>query len=538
MNPFPLRHLWLRRAAAWLLAAAAAALVIDAAVPARACSTPVCRYAMYNWPTAPYYVFYIHHGQPAPEDEAVHKAIEEMSTAEAAPANVVLERIDGGDQEALKRLPEVVQEAWAEADDGSSPVHLVYTAWGAKLFSGRLDKKTLDAMVHSPARKKLAELLHEGNMAVMLVLPGSDAKANAAAEKAVAKIVADAAAGKFSTDAGLYGDYLPEQPAAENLKQEQGSSAQQDTDQPGDAAPTGQDDAAGQPGDATETQDSDAADAGDSDDGAEPEAAEDPNQIRLASLTVSRSDLAEKWLVEALMAIEPDLDEYAKEPMVFAVYGRGRAMPPYLGEGITADNLADVAFFLAGPCSCMVKGQNPGMDLLMAWDWDATAEAWAATDPAMSADPWGYGYYEEYPVDTPTTDETPAAAEPAGDAPSGGPGGDASGQPSDPAAAVASAENTAETDEGAGGGAARAATASEPSDAPDDAAAVAAQPDEAAPGAAAEAETAAADASGISSEEALGFGANLKWIIGLGAVGATLAVVVAGFALMRLQRPG
>ena len=52
--------------------------------PARACNTPVFRYAMYNWPAAPYYVFYFHHGGPAEEDAEVNKKIEEQIGKPAA----------------------------------------------------------------------------------------------------------------------------------------------------------------------------------------------------------------------------------------------------------------------------------------------------------------------------------------------------------------------------------------------------------------------------------------------------------------------
>ena len=102
-----------------------------------------------------------------------------------------------------------------------------------------------------------------------------------------------------------------------------------------------------------------------------------------------------------LLAVEPDLHKFEKEPMVFAVYGRGRAMPPYVGKGITQANLVDCIAFLAGACSCMVKDENPGVDLLMRWDWDATAERMAAEDEGSGlGSPGGYGGYQEFAQDT------------------------------------------------------------------------------------------------------------------------------------------
>jgi hypothetical protein len=63
--------------------------------------------------------------------------------------------------------------------------------------------------------------------------------------------------------------------------------------------------------------------------------------------------------------------------MVFAVFGRGRAFPPYLGKGVTYDNMLDYFAEVTGACSCTVKDQNPGIDLPMLNNWDAVAEAMA-----------------------------------------------------------------------------------------------------------------------------------------------------------------
>ena len=57
------------------------------------------------------------------------------------------------------------------------------------------------------------------------------------------------------------------------------------------------------------------------------------------------------------------------------VYGRGRALPPYIGKGIVYDNLVEVADFITSACSCTVKDQNPGVDLLMSFDWDSASAA-------------------------------------------------------------------------------------------------------------------------------------------------------------------
>jgi hypothetical protein len=59
-----------------------------------------------------------------------------------------------------------------------------------------------------------------------------------------------------------------------------------------------------------------------------------------------------------------------KDPMIFPVFGRGRALLPLIGAGITPENIEDSGSFLVGACSCEVKELNPGFDLLLAADWN------------------------------------------------------------------------------------------------------------------------------------------------------------------------
>lgn len=340
--------------------------------PARACNTPVFRYAMYNWPPAPYYVFYLHRGPVAKEDEAINKSLDGLCRGDP-PANVVLAAVDVSNEEEFKRLPEVVQKAYQSHAQAQQPLHLVFSPWVlfyawaaepaagppdkkaetaaqgqpglAALFAGRLDEKKVQAIVDSPVRKQLADLLQEGHAAVLLILTGPDEEANQRAEKAVGEVVAMAAEGKFPVSSGddytLQG-FLPE------------------------AADKG-------PGDGRRQTNS-------------------SDTLKLAVLKLSRTDPAEKWLVDCLLSVEPDLREsqYAKSPMVFAVFGRGRVMLPFVGKGVTAANLADCVRFLAGPCSCSISDRSAGVDLLVRSDWDAIAEALAAKDPQSTGGPLGY----------------------------------------------------------------------------------------------------------------------------------------------------
>lgn len=345
--------------------------IVGASGPARACRTPVFRYAMYNWPGAPYWVFAVYHGEPSGADRAVEQAIRRAATDRGAPANLRFESAGAERSDEFDKLPEQVQaayRAWRETLEASAPptgaVHLVFTAWGAHLWTGRLTEDTIPAMVGSPARREIGRLFDEGNAAVLLLLTSGNAEADREAEAVVDSLLAETARGKFVAEVplDLYQELMPPRgsvPAAGGATS---------------GAPPGMNRAAPPGGNSAES-------AG----GAEAVVRE---ALRIAKVVVRRDDPAERWLVDSLLALEPDLAELAGEPMVFVVYGRGRAMPPCVGRGITLEYLADAVGFLAAACSCQVKDENPGMDLLMAWNWDVTAENWAAGDPELSL-AWG-----------------------------------------------------------------------------------------------------------------------------------------------------
>ncbi len=477
---------------AWALAArgllAGLALAAIHTGPARACSTPVYRYAMYNWPTAPYYVFFFHQGEIAEADQSINALIETAGRDETTPANVALEPVDLAEKEQLERLPRVVLDSREAHADDQKPLHLVYSAWGTELFAGQLDQPEFAAMINSPARKRLGELLAEGNAAILLVLTGPDEKKNEHAEQVAAKVAAEASAGKIP------GGLDPGFPAMSEPPLEQ-------TDQQDPGAPN--------PGEGAN---------GDGPADAGQEAS--PSGFKVAVLKLSRTDPTEKWLVRTLLSVEPDLHEFAEEAMVFAVYGRGRAMPPYVGKGITDENLLECLMFLAGPCSCMVKDDNPGMDLLMQWDWEATAEAMAANDETLSAGPFGY---EEFMPEEPTDEPAPGTGAGTAEASEV-----ATNDAPDAAATVDAGEPAPQTSSDTPDSEVAQSTASE--DAPNQIAV-------SIPSEELEAE-AAAVAPVLPPAESESFAARQAWKLGVGFAAAAVFVVAIGLVLVLVRRPG
>ena len=91
-------------------------------------------------------------------------------------------------------------------------------------------------------------------------------------------------------------------------------------------------------------------------------------RLAFSTLKVKRDDPAEAAFVAMLLASEPDLREF-DEPIVFPIFGQGRVLYALVGKGIRVETIDHAAQFLIGSCSCQVKEQNPGVDIVMAVDW-------------------------------------------------------------------------------------------------------------------------------------------------------------------------
>lgn len=189
----------------------------------------------------------------------------------------------------------------------------------ALVWSGPADADHWQQVLDSPARRELARRLLAGESAVWLLLECGDA-------------AKDASAGKVLEEAL--------QTAQAELKLPEGVVTPGQLDEPGSKAP---------PADVLHS--------------------DLPLRLAFSVLRVAREDPAETVLRAMLMKLEPDLADYSGEPMVFAVFGRGRALEPLIGRGIHADNVREAASYLCGACSCEIKEQNPGMDLLLTADW-------------------------------------------------------------------------------------------------------------------------------------------------------------------------
>lgn len=141
---------------------------------------------------------------------------------------------------------------------------------------------------------------------------------------------------------------------------------------------------------------------------------EEDLRLEFSLLRVSRTDAIERAFVQMLVKSEKDLAS-VYEPMVFPVFGRGRALYALVGAGIQHSTIDEAAGFLIGKCSCQVKERNPGVDLLLKADWSALIKA----SPEMARDlPTVAEMKKLAPVSVTTSSQTTPA--PASDTPTAG----------------------------------------------------------------------------------------------------------------------
>lgn len=89
---------------------------------------------------------------------------------------------------------------------------------------------------------------------------------------------------------------------------------------------------------------------------------------------LNRNSSEESHFVSLLLNVEDDL-KTIQEPMLFGVFGRFRSLEPLLGKGITEENIKLMIDFFTADCSCVIKDDLPGIDILFTDNWDNPSTA-------------------------------------------------------------------------------------------------------------------------------------------------------------------
>ena len=262
------------------------------------------------------YDVYVFHDGRGGEDFA--DAMDYLRDVEAAPySNFRVVEIDPGDF-----LPENFEAYWSVARGRGMP--LLAASYPGRpggagiFFSAPMTRENVEKLVDSPARREVAELLSGGSAAVWVFLESGDMEADAAALEALEKQLPELREKYLQ---GVRGYFDP------MFVKDKGIDI--DFDFP--------------------------------------------------VVSVSRTDPAEEALVEMLLGSETGLRD-AAEPLVFPVFGRGRALYALAGGGIAREWIDEAAAYILQKCDqerCEDKKTNLGTDLMISHDWTADlGESW------------------------------------------------------------------------------------------------------------------------------------------------------------------
>lgn len=288
------------------------------ASPLQACSVPVFRYALERWRNDPYEVFIYHRGELSAADKALAKQLTEEGLAGKKYANIQLTDVDLDKLDPQKEDDAFLLRHWEHQKSELLPWMVVRypmpTRIPVDMWKGPLSQKSIETLIDSPLRREIARRLLKGETGVWLMLEMGDKKKDDAAFATLQKELK-----VLETQIKL--PEIDEADIAQGLVMI------------------------------------------------------DPAELKVkfSTLRLSRDNAAEKMFVEMLLGTEEDLREF-KEPMIFPMFGRGRALYALIGDGINADTLAQAGADLTGPCTCTIKEQNPGTDMVMAVDWDTLVE--------------------------------------------------------------------------------------------------------------------------------------------------------------------
>ncbi len=292
-----------------------------APLPAHACNIPVFRYALERWRAERaddlYAVIIFHCGPLSAEQKAAAEALQKLGDERAPKANLVVELVDVAGKMTLEQ-----QKLWQAQKEPSLPwLVLRYPDSPEQAptpWAGPLSESNVRLLTDSPARKEIARRILSGDSVVWVLLESGDKEQDDAAAK-------------------LLQAELKRLEKVVELPEGLGE-------------------------------------------GSVKLLSELPVHIAFSVVRVSRADPAEQALVGMLLHSEDDLPQ-EKGPMAFPVFGRGRFLPGLVAKGINADTLEGACQFLCAACSCRVKRLNPGMDLLMAVEWDALLDTPTEQEP-------------------------------------------------------------------------------------------------------------------------------------------------------------
>lgn len=304
-------------------------LSVALALDGFACQVPVFRYALERWSVDRYRVVVLHEAPLDGEAKEALAALQLKAKSDAdGGAEIDLKVVDvtsTKDRRILARWKKHKEES--ESPNSGSPLMLVFypaandVPGDGLAFQADLTSKNVSQLLDSPLRCELTTRLAQGHSAIWVFVPcGREEEDKAMYESLEKQLAADAK--RF------------ELPTAEEMEIDEKVLRETKV----------------------------------------------PLTIVFSIVTLDRDDPKEKFVLSSLLNSEEDLADF-DQPLAFPVFGQGRVLYCLVGKGIAEDTIRAASGFMVGPCSCQVKNQNPGFDLLLRNNWKDTLGDVLVSDP-------------------------------------------------------------------------------------------------------------------------------------------------------------
>jgi hypothetical protein len=285
------------------------------------CSVPVFRYALERWAPSTYELWIFHRGPLGASEAQLASELEALVSGGGLPANVEVQWVDVGG---------AMSPAAARAWSGQQPVAmphatLVFAPHGSATGVAHAGPATLAGLrqlLVSPMRQQVVDRLLGGDSAIWLLVESGDAVADDVAFKRLTGALAEA-------ERDLR---LPE-PDADSSDV---TLAESDT----------------------------------------------PLRISFPVLRLSRREAEEAGFIALLTSTFTPAPR-ADQPFTVVVTGQGRAIAMLAGDDIDANYINAWCAFIAGACSCEVKADLPGSDLLLKADWSRLSDGRRVQEPEV-----------------------------------------------------------------------------------------------------------------------------------------------------------
>ena len=301
-------------------------ILLTAAVITEACQVPVFRYALERWQPDHYQLVIVHDGNLTSEEQSNVTYLEENLVGPNGPMiNLRFEALD-----LAKEEKQFARWKKLHSDQNASvSIHLFFPFEAFEqnanpIWNGNFTRNNINQILDSPTRRELVKRILAGDSAGWLFLETGNQKED----------------DKLFNTLEKYAKI-----AEKEISVPEGVIQQSALDDPNILL---------SPGDEENILESSV-----------------PLKIAFSILRLSRKDPQEVILRSMLLRLEDDLldKEMENKPMLFPAFGKGRVLPPLIGAGISEENALAACGYLCGACSCQVKNQNPGMDILVKADW-------------------------------------------------------------------------------------------------------------------------------------------------------------------------